>query len=72
WYIFAIGPLCILGNYAFSFAGFPSVWSWQITWWILGIIMMWALAFKAEMSSITEHTIKRAENEPNIVVEETT
>ncbi|MFW5874816.1 MAG: sodium:solute symporter family transporter, partial [bacterium] len=72
WYIFAIGPLCILGNYAFSFAGFPSLWSWQITWWILGIIMMWALCFKAEMSSITEHTIQRAENEPNIVVEEIT
>jgi len=72
WYIFAIGPLCILGNSAFSFAGFPPLWSWQITWWILGIIMMWALAFKAEMSSITEKMIQRAENEPNIVVEETT
>ncbi|MFO7838029.1 MAG: sodium:solute symporter family protein [Desulfosalsimonadaceae bacterium] len=72
WYIFAIGPACILGNFAFEFAGFPPVWSWQIAWWIVGIVMMWALCFKAEMSSITEKTIKRAENEPNIVVEEVT
>jgi SSS family solute:Na+ symporter len=43
WYFFAIGPACILGNTAFSFAGFPPLWSWQISWWILGIVMMWAL-----------------------------
>jgi Na+/proline symporter len=72
WYLFAIGPLCVLGNNAFSFAGFPPLWSWQIAWWILGIIMMWALCFKAEMSTITDEQIQRAETETNIVVEETT
>ncbi|MFP4629150.1 MAG: sodium:solute symporter [Desulfohalobiaceae bacterium] len=72
WYVFAIGPACILGNWAFSFAGFPNLWSWQITWWILGIVMMWALCFKAEMSTITDETIQRAETEQNIVVEEVT
>ncbi len=72
WYIFAIGPLCILGNWAFSFAGFTPLWSWQIFWWILGIIMMWALCFKAEMSTITDETIQRAETEQNVVVEEVT
>jgi Na+/proline symporter len=72
WYIFAIGPLCILGNWAFSFAGFTPVWSWQIAWWILGIIMMWALCFKAEMSTMTDDIIQRAETEQNIVVEEVT
>lgn len=72
WYIFAIGPLCILGNWAFSFAGFTPLWSWQIFWWILGIIMMWALCFKAEMSTITDEIIQRAETEQNVVVEEVT
>jgi len=72
WYIFAIGPLCILGNWAFSFAGFTPVWSWQIFWWILGIVMMWALCFKAEMSTMTDDIIQRAEVEQNIVVEEVT
>ena len=70
WYFFAIGPACILGNNAFSFSGFPHLWSWQICWWILGIIMMWALCFKAEMSTTTEAQIERAEKETNIVVKE--
>jgi Na+/proline symporter len=70
WYFFAIGPACILGNSAFSFAGFPSLWSWQIFWWILGIVMMWALCFKAEMSTTTATQIDRAEKETMIVVKE--
>jgi len=70
WYFFAIGPACILGNKAFSFAGFTPLWSWQIAWWILGIIMMWALCFKAEMSTTSEIQIERAEKETNIVIKE--
>ncbi len=70
WYFFAIGPACILGNSAFSFAGFPPLWSWQIFWWILGIIMMWALTFKAEMSTTSATQIERAEKETMIVVKE--
>ena len=70
WYFFAIGPACILGNNAFSFAGFPPIWSWQIAWWIIGIVMMWALCFKAEMSTTSEIQIERAEKETNIVIKE--
>ncbi len=29
----------------------PSIWIWQILWWILGIAMMWFLAYKLEMST---------------------
>jgi Na+/proline symporter len=72
WMLFAIGPACVLSNNAFSFAGMPAVWSWQIVWWTLGIVMMWALCFKCELSKVTDDQIQRAENEPNIVVEETT
>jgi Na+/proline symporter len=70
WYFFAIGPACILGNSAFSFAGFPPLWSWQIAWWILGIIMMWALCFKAEMSTSTKAMLERAETDKMIVIKE--
>jgi Na+/proline symporter len=70
WYIFAIGPACILGNNAFSFAGFSPLWSWQIVWWIIGIVMMWALCFKAEMSTLSEERIKRADTDTNIVIKE--
>ena len=70
WYFFAIGPACILGNNAFSFAGFTPLWSWQIFWWILGIVMMWALTFKAEMSTTSKTQIERAETDTMIVVKE--
>ena len=70
WYFFAIGPACILGNNAFSFAGFTPLWSWQIAWWIIGIVMMWALCFKAEMSTTNEVQIERADKEQMIVVKE--
>ena len=70
WYFFAIGPACILGNTAFSFAGFPPLWSWQIFWWIVGIVMMWALTFKCEMATTTEVQCARAEKETMIVVKE--
>jgi len=70
WYFFAIGPACILGNHAFSISAFPPLWSWQIVWWILGIVMMWALAFKAEMATTTETQIERANKETMIVVKE--
>jgi len=70
WYFFAIGPACILGNNAFSFAGFSPLWSWQIAWWILGIIMMWGLAFKAEMATTNPIQVERANKETMIVVRE--
>ena len=70
WYFFAIGPACILGNSAFQFAGFPPLWSWQIFWWILGIVMMWALCFKAEMATTSATQIERAEKETMLVVKE--
>jgi Na+/proline symporter len=70
WYFFAIGPACILGNSAFSFSGFTPLWSWQIFWWILGIVMMWALCFKAEMATLSEDRIKRADTDTNIVINE--
>ena len=71
WFFFAIGPACLLGNKAFAFCNFPPLWSWQIVWWILGIIMMWALCFKAEMSTTTAVQIERADTELMEVVRET-
>jgi Na+/proline symporter len=70
WYFFAIGPACIMGNTSFSFAGFPPLWSWQIAWWIIGIVMMWALTFKAEMATCTTAMLERAETDKMIVVKE--
>jgi len=70
WYFFAIGPACILGNKFIPISGFAPVWAWQICWWIAGIVMMWALCFKAEMATTTEVQIERAEKETMIVIKE--
>ena len=59
WFFFAIGPGCVIGNTLFGDPmqpagwanGMPSIWIWQIIWWILGIGMMWFLAYKLEMST---------------------
>ena len=59
WFLFAIGPLCVIGNSIFGnpmtpqtwFLGMPSIWIWQILWWLLGVFMMWFLAYKLEMST---------------------
>ncbi len=63
WYFFALGPGIMMGNKGFSIAGFPPLWSWQIVWWIVGIVVMWALCFKAEMSTTSEEQIRRADAE---------
>jgi hypothetical protein len=70
WYLFAIGPFAVLGNTAFSFLGFPPLWAWQIVWWLLGIIMMWGLCFKAGLSFLGEAQIQRADRDTKIVVQE--
>lgn len=70
WYFFAIGPACIWGNTAFSFAGFPPLWSWQIFWWAISIVMMWGLTFKAELSTTNDEQLARAEKEKMLVVKE--
>jgi hypothetical protein len=40
-----------LGNRAFSILGLPPLWSWQVVWWLAGILMMYAFCIKAEMTT---------------------
>ena len=65
WLFFALGPVTIIGNEMFgnpnnveswSF-GIPSIWVWQIIFWLLGIILVWFLAFKMEMSTPPDKNI---------------
>jgi Na+/proline symporter len=70
WFIFAIGPGMVLGNNFVSFAGLPPVWAWQVFWWVLGFVMMWALAFKAGLAQPRDQQIARAIAEPQPVIKE--
>ena len=65
WIFFGLGPGLIMGNEIFgkpvsveswSF-GMPSLWVWNILLWILGILLIWFLAVKMEMSTSPEKNI---------------
>jgi SSS family solute:Na+ symporter len=65
WFFFAVGPGAVIGNTIFGnptdattwMFGMPSIWTWQILWWALGVGMMWFLAYKMEMSTMPETEI---------------
>lgn len=61
WMFFGIGPGAVIGNTIFGTPndattwwvfGMPSIWVWQILFWILGVGMMWFLAYKMELSTM--------------------
>jgi len=62
WFFFAIGPGAILGNDWIGnpndsntwWFGIPPIWSWQIVWWLMGVGMMWFLAYYMEMSTMSD------------------
>ncbi len=59
WLFFAVGPGSLIGNDFFGapnkgpaewVLGVPSLWGWQIVWWALGVLVIWLLAYRMEMS----------------------
>ena len=65
WLFFGIGPGAVIGNDIFGSPndistwtfGIPSIWAWQILFWLLGTGMMWFLAYKMEMSTMPRKTV---------------
>lgn len=62
WTFFAIGPGAILGNDFFSkpmfsdseaTLGVPSLWVWQIMFWLAGVMLTWWLAYPVGLSVIS-------------------
>ena len=72
WFVMAAGPGAIIGNTVFGnpndvntwIFGIPSIWAWQILWWLLGVGMMWMLVYYLKMSIIPEHEIAFLEQTP--------
>lgn len=58
WFFFAVGPGLVVGDTLFGDPndtqdwafGLPSLWLWQIAFWLLGVFMLWFLAFRLQMS----------------------
>jgi len=66
WLFFGIGPGAVIGNTIFGLPGdastwtfgIPSIWAWQILFWLLGVGMMWFLAYFMEMSTVPRKEIE--------------
>lgn len=62
WFFFAIGPGAVIGNTLFGdpnapatwLLGIPSIWVWQLLFWVLGVFMMWLLAYYMGLSTEPE------------------
>ena len=68
WAFFAIGPGAILGNSFFSqpvfttgdaALGVPSLWVWQLFFWLIGVPLVWWLAFGARLGAATDQGLRR-------------
>ena len=63
WAFFAVGPGAVIGNSLFGAPdaglagrdfGMPSLWVWRILWWGLGVVLLWFLACKLDLSTAPE------------------
>lgn len=53
WFLLALGPGAVLGNFLFGdperpadwWLGIPSLWLWQILGWLSGVGLLWFLAY---------------------------
>lgn len=66
-WVIGVGPGGVIGNWLFGdpanpetwwVFGLPSIWVWQIIWWLFGIYMMYFCCYKCEMSTVPEKEIE--------------
>jgi solute:Na+ symporter, SSS family len=66
WFFFALGPGLIFATDLFGapnaktswLFGIPSIWAWQIIWWALGVLLIWFLAYRLELSTALKTKIE--------------
>ena len=63
WGFLAYGPGAVLGNFFFSdpiftdlksIMGVPSLWVWQMLFWLLGVMLVWWVSYSAGFGSVQE------------------
>jgi Na+/proline symporter len=73
WAFLAIGPGAILGNTFFSqpifttgpaALGVPSLWVWQLLFWLLGVPLVWWLAYRSRLGFTTEAGLRQMSADP--------
>lgn len=76
WSFLALGPGAILGNSFFSqpiftegeaALGLPSLWAWQVLFWLLGVPLVWWLAYRCGLGLTDEvHLHHFAQERPGL------
>lgn len=70
WAFLALGPGAILGNTFFSRPiffgediqiGLPSLWVWQIVFWIIGTMLVWWIAYQGKLSIYSSDSLRAGE-----------
>lgn len=68
WAFLALGPGAILGNTFFSqpvftegeaALGIPSLWVWQLFFWLIGVPLVWWLAYRSRLGLTDETGLRR-------------
>lgn len=68
WAFLAIGPGAILGNTFFSqpifttrtaALGIPSLWVWQLLFWLIGVPLVWWLAYRSRLGFTSEEGLRQ-------------
>lgn len=67
WWWLTFGPGAVLGNTFFSdpiftrlqpTLGIPSLWIWQILFWLFGVMLVWWLAYRVGLGHVSAERIK--------------
>ena len=70
WAFLALGPGAILGNTFFSqpiftegnaAVGLPSLWVWQIFFWLIGVPLVWWIAYRAKLGATSVEGLRRVD-----------
>lgn len=73
WAFLALGPGAILGNTFFSqpiftegeaALGLPSLWVWQVLFWLTGVPLVWWLAWGSRLGLTGDEGLRRLPGEP--------
>lgn len=72
WTLFAVGPGAVIGNDLFGppnavqsswFFGLPSLWTWQILMWGLGLVLLWFIGKPLGLATIDPAELEAGEGE---------
>lgn len=75
WFFLAVGPGLVMGNSALGGAGeglakwmlgMPSLWGWSVIGWATGVLLIWFLAYKLELSTAVDLVVTRRPEPPRM------